>query len=494
MCKRINADLRNYLRNYIRRFGARCDSVVCQGQFGLRLWCRPQMNRSASYISSFLLITLIAHPLLSQEKSRDQSPEALQGTKASIAAPPKASQQANQTKVSPAKRSITISDAVSIFLKQNLQLVSARYDIDLSDAEKLTARLRPNPEISVGFSDIPLSISHPGNPQTFDYNISQTFELGGKRQKRIDVANADSEVVRAEFQTIVWQLTNDLKKKFYAVLLAESLLKVARENQKTFEEIVKHTTEVFNLGEISGLDLQRLEIEKFKFDSDVANSEKDYELALRDLRVTLGGDYRAMEIEVAGTIDYYQPYEFSFAELRDKALAARPDLKAAQLSERAADASIRLQNAQRIPDLTIGAGIEQVPQGGSTYNFGVGIPLPVRDRNQGERAKALIQKMKAQNDQQLITNQVLSDVDKALVAFQIQKRRVELYRTGVLTKVDDIQRLTEFSLRAGESSTLELLDAIRTRRETLAGFYQTLFDYQVSLLDLELATATPLQK
>jgi hypothetical protein len=64
----------------------------------------------------------------------------------------------------------------------------------------------------------------------------------------------------------------------------------------------------------------------------------------------------------------------------------------------------------------------------------------------------------------------------------------------VLTKVDDIQRLTEFSLKAGESSTIELLDAIRTRRETLAGFYQTLFDYQAALLDLELATATPLQK
>ena len=64
----------------------------------------------------------------------------------------------------------------------------------------------------------------------------------------------------------------------------------------------------------------------------------------------------------------------------------------------------------------------------------------------------------------------------------------------MLTKVNEIQNLTEFSLKAGESSTLELLDAIRTRRETLAGFYQTLFDYQASLLDLELATATPLQK
>jgi hypothetical protein len=76
----------------------------------------------------------------------------------------------------------------------------------------------------------------------------------------------------------------------------------------------------------------------------------------------------------------------------------------------------------------------------------------------------------------------------------MQKRRVELYRTGVLTKVQDIQNLTEVALKAGESSTLELLDAIRTRRDTLASYYQTLFDYQMSLLDLELATATPLQK
>jgi cobalt-zinc-cadmium efflux system outer membrane protein len=393
-----------------------------------------------------------------------------------------------------ATRSITVADAVSIFLQQNLQLVAARYDIDTADAEKLTARLRPNPQLSVGFADLPLNFS--GNlikEQTFSYGISQTFELGGKRRKRIDSANANSDVARGEFQTVVWQLTSDLKKKFYAVLLAEELLKLAKENQTTFAETIKHTTELYQAGEISGLDLRRLEVEKLKFDTDVANSERDYQLAVRDLRVTLGGDYRAMEINAAGTLNY-QSYEFSLADLRDKALAARPDLKAAQLSERAADASIRLQDAQRIPDLNLGAGIDQVPTGTSTYTFGVGITLPVSNRNQGERAKALIEKRKAQNQQQLITNQVLSDVDKALVAFEIQKRRVELYRTGVLTNVDDIQKLTEFSLKAGESSTIELLDAIRTRRETLASYYQTLFDYQLSLLDLELATATPLQK
>jgi len=390
------------------------------------------------------------------------------------------------------KRSVTLADAVEIFMRQNLELVAARYDIETADAEKLTARLRPNPQVSFGLADLPLNLSGPIiKEQTYDYGISRTFELGGKRSKRIQTADANSALARGQFQMVVWQLTNDLKRKFYTVLLNQSLLNLARENETTFAEIVKHTTELMNAGEISGLDLDRVEVEKLKFDTDLANAERDYEVALRDLRFALGGNYRTMEIEVAGSIDY-EPHQFSHDELLELALAARPDLKAAKLSERAADANIRLQDAQRIPDLTLGGGIEQVPSGTSSYTFGVGIELPVSNRNQGERAKALIEKKKAQNQQQFLTNQVLSDVDKALVAFEKQKHRVDLYRTGVITKVNDIQTKTQIALQAGESSTLELLDAIRTRRDTLAGFYQTLFDYQMSLLDLELATATPL--
>jgi len=393
-----------------------------------------------------------------------------------------------------AKRSITLDQAVEIFMRQNLELVAARYDIETADAEKLTARLRPNPQLTFGLADLPVNLRGPLiKEQTYDYGISRPIELGGKRSKRIETANANSDLARGQFQMVVWQLTNDLKRKFYTVVLNQSLLNLARENQTTFAEIVKHTSELVNAGEISGLDLDRVEVEKLKFDTDLANAERDYEVAVRDLRFALGGDYRAMDVDVTGSIDY-EPHQFTHDELLDLALAARPDLKAAKLSERAADANIRLQNAQRIPDLTLGGGIEQVPSGTSSYTFGVGIEIPVSNRNQGERAKALIEKKKAQNQEQLLTNQVMSDVDKALVAFEKQRHRVDLYRTGVITKVNDIQNKTQIALQAGESSILELLDAIRTRRDTLSGFYQTLFDYQMSLLDLELATATPLRK
>ena len=495
----------------LRRFIGRRDSAIRRSRRGLPRRNCQRKSSLANYIATVLLLALTTQPMLAQEKSPEPAkriwksslftlPDARQ-TPTTSATP--ATQAPSTTPATPTPsvpsaipsgRSITISDAVTIFLQQNLQLIAARYDIDTAEAEKLTARLRPNPQLNISTSGIPLSFTGPFiKEQTYDYGVSQTFELGGKRNKRIAAAAANADLARGQFQAVVWQLTNDLKRKFYTALLAESLLKLAQENQKTFAEILKQTTELYKAGEIAGLELKRLEVEKLKFDTDVANSERDYEVAVRDLRVTLGGDYRTMDVDVAGTLDY-QTYDLSPDELRNAALAARPDLKAAQLSERAADASIRLQNAQRIPDLTLGAGVEQVPLGSSTYNVGVGITLPFFDRNQGERAKALIDKKRAQNQQRLITNQVLGDVDKALVAVELQKRRVELYRTGVLTKVDEIQNLTEFALKAGESSTLDLLDVIRTRRDTLASYYQALFDYQMSLLDLELATATPLQK
>ena len=520
--------------NYLRRFDGQRGSVIGQRRDGSPRRRHRRQNLRARYWTTLLLLILTIQPIRAQEKASEPAqqikiadiaisdalppeetppapvvpvtitpepttptPDSPTQTVPAQMIPPPAQQLATQTsqaQASPPGRPLTISDAVSIFLQQNLQLVAARYDIDTAEAEKLTARLRPNPQINVATSGIPLAFTGPLiKEQTYDYGISQTFELGGKRQKRIETANANADVARGQFQTVLWQLTNDLKRKFYAALLAESLLKLAQENQKTFAETLKQTAELYKAGEISGLELTRLEVEKLKFDTDVANSERDYEVAVRDLRVTLGGDYRTTDITVAGTLDY-QPYDFSPEELRDQALAARPDLKAAQLSERAANASIRLQNAQRIPDLTLGAGVEQVPLDTSTYTVSAGITLPLFDRNQGERAKALIDRQRAQNQQKLITNQVLSDVDKALVAVEIQRRRVELYRTGVLKKVDEIQNLTEFALKAGESSTLDLLDALRTRRETLAGYYQALFDYQMSLLDLELATATPLPK
>jgi len=444
-------------------------------------------------LSCLMLLLQAVTSVMAQQPSTERSSlPALNLYLSDLVKARQAAQQTNQAS-NQTKKELTLDDAVKLFLQQNLDIIAARFEIENADAEKLTAKLRPNPEFSASFDDLPLDFSGPFfSEQEIAYGISQTFELGGKRRKRINAANANAELARANFQVTMWQLTNDLKRKFYATILANNLLKLANDNQATFNEVLKHTTEQFKQGEISGLDLRRLEVEKLKFDADVANSRRDYEVALRDFRLVLGGDFKATDVTPIGSLDY-KAYDFVLADLRDKSLAARPDLKAAQISEFAADSNIKLQDAQRIPDVNLGLGLKRVLVD-NVYSFGIGFNLPVFDRNQGERVKALIQKKKAQNDQKILANVVLSDVEKALASFESQKSRVELYRTGVLTKVDEIQNLTDFSFKAGEGTVLDLLDAIRTRRETLASYNQALFDYENALLDLELATATPLQK
>src|SRR5260370_17867221 len=154
--------------NYLRRFSERRDFVVSQGVCGLPRCRRRQKNRRASSLAGLLLFMVTTHPILAQEKS----PEPFKGINANIAVIPGAQQQT----ASPAKRSITISDAVSIFLQQNLQLVAARYDIGTANAEKLTARLRPTPQSTIGFAYLPLAFTSTFlNKHQFTYAISQTL-------------------------------------------------------------------------------------------------------------------------------------------------------------------------------------------------------------------------------------------------------------------------------------------------------------------------------
>lgn len=387
------------------------------------------------------------------------------------------------------QKALNLADALSVFLNRNLLLVAARFDLDSVRAEELTARLRPNPELSLEAEGLPTDFDASYfQEQEIVAAITYVFELAGKRGKRMQTAAARTRVAEAQFEAAMWILTNNFKRDFYLVALTRNNLRLAQANQETFDEILDNTRQLYESGEISGLDLRRLEVEKISFDVDVANAHIDYELALRNWRLQLGGDYNSNAFTVDETLQH-RDFPVSRADLLQTALANRPDLQGARAAGEAADADIRLQRAQRIPDLSLSLGYKW-DFGVSQYTSSIGFSLPIFDRNQGERAKALIDKRRSDNLRRILTNDIVGDVDKALIQLQLQRQRVEAYRSGVMAGIDQIQTLTEESYRAGESSLLDLLDAVRTHRDTESAYYETLFDYQMAVLDLELASAT----
>ena len=113
---------------------------MAQKSMGSVLFSRSPRQRHlrVGYLASLVVLALTTQSILAQDKSPEPSKKIDTNIISLLSIQP-------QTSTPSPQRLITIKDAVSIFLQQNLQLVAARYDIDTADAEKLTARLRPNP-------------------------------------------------------------------------------------------------------------------------------------------------------------------------------------------------------------------------------------------------------------------------------------------------------------------------------------------------------------
>src|SRR5262249_50205307 len=139
-------------------------------------------GNSMKFIVCLVLFSLVSQPIAAQQASQKRTVPGGFKTYLFDLGPPQ-TPAANARNAQ--KKDLTLADAVDIFLQQNLEIVAARSDVETADAEKLTARLRPNPQLDASFEDLPLDFSGPFfHEQEIAYGISQTIEMGGKRRKR----------------------------------------------------------------------------------------------------------------------------------------------------------------------------------------------------------------------------------------------------------------------------------------------------------------------
>lgn len=100
--------------------------------------------------------------------------------------------------------------------------------------------------------------------------------------------------------------------------------------------------------------------------------------------------------------------------------------------------------------------------------------------------QAQVQQANAALDQAKL--QVITDVDKAYQAYQMNQQVLQVYTSETLAKAEVSFRIAEMSYRRGATSLLELQDAQRTLNQTRLAANQAAFDYHMSLYQLEQAT------
>src|SRR5579864_8828195 len=284
------------------------------------------------------------------------------------------------------------------FEVNNTTLLAGRLNIDELRAQEITAHLRPNPDLTLSADGTQIAPSR-GVWQPFagtfiSPGVSYLFERRNKRGLRFQAAKEGTAIGAAQQSDSERTLLFNLRSAFVGVLQAKAVLRLAQDNLDYYDKLLKISRDRFQAGDIARMDLDRLELQRLQYESDL-------QTALVNLRTTkinllaLLDDRRPVDtFDVDGAFDFTEDL-LSLDDYRKDALDTRPDLRAALLSVQQAETNYKLAEANGSTDPTISVwfthnGSFNNPDALNTLGASVGIPLRIFDRNQGEKLRTKI--------------------------------------------------------------------------------------------------------
>lgn len=390
---------------------------------------------------------------------------------------------------------MTLDEVVQESLSRNVKLLAERFNIGIGEARILQARLRPNPVLSVGanYLDVLGSSFDPGSsaagPTEVNARIDYLLERGGKRQARVDVAEAAKAVAELELLNLTRNLILDLQNAFTEVLLAKENLALAQHSLSAFERIVAVNRTRVESGDLARVELVRSEVATLQFRNQVRQAGMRVRLAKNRLQTLMGRGVLSADFEVGGTLrDDAMPD--AEPEILRKAIAARPDLEALRRDQARSLAEVRSQLAQGKIDYTAGFAYNRqlnVGDGrrGDSMGLFFSVPLPVYNRNQGEIERARQEQAQVAARIRGLEQEIAAEVANAYEQHSTAKALLETIQTTMLDQSRRVREVIDFSYRRGEATFVELLDAQRTFNETMQGLNEAKAEYARSLFLIE---------
>jgi cobalt-zinc-cadmium efflux system outer membrane protein len=389
---------------------------------------------------------------------------------------------------------ISLSDAMDLAMANNPSLKAQRLNIDQGKANEITAGLRPNPIFASSNEDFPffspayLSVNNLATNQEFNQNVTYLFERGGKRQKRVAVARDATQVAAQTFADQERQVRFEVAQAFIGALLAKSNLDFARQDLSDYSSVVEINQKRYEAGDISRGDFLKIELQKLQFQQDVAAAELAFEQSRIGLRQLIGFNAVPENFTLVGTLEH-QKRILVLDELQKQALLNRPDYEAARTGVALAQHTVSLAYADRAVDIT---GETEYKRNGPVngWGFGLAVPIPVFNRNQGEIARSEVAVRQAQHQQTAAREAVLTDVQNAYQTYRNSEQVLSLFEAGYLEQAQQSLEISRYAFQRGGASLLDLLDAERSYRSTQVAYRQALAAYMTSLEQINFAVGT----
>ena len=386
-------------------------------------------------------------------------------------------------------RRLSLDEALALALRQNPTVRAKVAELRSVRASEITAGLRPNPTATY------LAEQFGGGSAAqvqHTLSIGQPIELGGKRLRRVDAARAATRVTAFQLEDVRRLTVLQVKTAFAGALVAREQLALAEENLRALDETARLQRLRVDRGDLSELELLRVQVQRFTFERDAADARQALDVARITLRSTAAPAAIAEDFEVAGDLQFAD-VSLDPGRLRRLTVANRPDLRAAIADRERAEADHRLARANAWWDVTPQIEYQRIGPD-NTIGFGFSFPLRIFDRNQGEIERTRSEIARLEATRQGTEQQALAGLDVDLRTAVTQRERVLVLRDVYLPKARRTREVVEYAYRRGGQSLLDFLDAQRSYRETALAHLQAVGAYLVAIYQLEADVGAPLDQ
>ena len=362
--------------------------------------------------------------------------------------------QATQTAaVSPAEP-LSLAKAIELALEGNPEVAAATRQLESTEGQILQGRSRPNPELAYSLEDTR------SKTRTQSWQLNLPVELGGKRAARTKAAEKTREQAQAQLAELQATVRANVAAAYFDVLTAQERLVLARDSAALAKSSTDTVSKRVAAGKVSPVEESKARVAEAGVRVELAQAASEQRNALSRLFALLGridAPYTVLEGKAENL-----PSVPSLADLQPL-ISSAPGVVLARIEVDRRKALTALEQSKRVPDVTVSVGMQRSNETQrNVLLFGVSVPLPIFDRNQGNLLEALKLEDKARDELQAASVRLHSEVAQGQERLSTITAEVQSLQQDVLPGAKSAYDAATIGFENGKFNFLEVLDAQRT--------------------------------
>ena len=367
---------------------------------------------------------------------------------------PAVGERAPQSAAAAAAEPLSLAKAIELALEGNPEVAAAKRQWEATEGQVLQGRSRPNPELAYSLEDTR------SKTRTQSWQLNLPVELGGKRAARTKAAEKTREQAQAQLAELQATVRANVAAAYFDVLTAQERLVLARDSAALAKSSTDTVSKRVAAGKVSPVEESKARVAEAGVRVELAQAASEQRNALSRLFALLGridAPYTVLEGKAENL-----PSVPSLADLQPL-ISSAPGVVLARIEVDRRKALTALEQSKRVPDVTVSVGMQRSNETQrNVLLFGVSVPLPVFDRNQGNLLEALKLEDKARDELQAASVRLHSEVAQARERLSTIIAEVQSLKQDVLPGAKSAYDAATIGFENGKFNFLEVLDAQRT--------------------------------